>query len=214
MTQRANRRTLAGIGALAMVSFIQLPPAATAEEGETVAAVWKTQQLPFVYQGYVSYSCEGLREKLDKILRSVGARAGIAMRVSGCGGFSGNTALQIVLQSPVVATPATVRELTTYDATHALVAHVRGESLPSEMGLPRFAAVWKRVSFERDSRMRLDPGDCELVDELRRQILPRLSVQIVRNFVHCASRYGNITRPGLTVLALVPVATDSSGLDP
>ena len=45
--------------------------------------------------------------------------------------------------------------------------------------------------------MKLAPGDCELVLQLRRHILPRMSVQIVSDHVRC-SAFGNIGKPQLT----------------
>jgi len=52
--------------------------------------------------------------------------------------------------------------------------------------------------------MRLERGDCELVQQLQRQILPRMSVHIVKDNVRCSSSTGNIGPPRLTVSALVP----------
>lgn len=70
--------------------------------------------------------------------------------------------------------------------------------------LPRFTAVWKTVSFARDRDMRLERGDCELVQQLQRQILPRMSVQVVKDNVSCSTNLGNAGPPRLTVSALVP----------
>ena len=211
ITHRGKRRILAIAVALAAALSSQLlRTAAAAESSDPVTAVWKSQRMNFVYRGFSTmYSCQGLREKLEKILLSVGAREGIAMRANGCSDELVSGTFQIVLQAPVIATEETMRELTTYDSTDELAARVRGDSLPKAEDIERFPAVWKTVSFARDGGMRLDPGDCELVQQLRRQILPRMSVQIVRNDVHCSSAFGNITPPRLTVSALVPLEADS-----
>jgi hypothetical protein len=86
---------------------------------------------------------------------------------------------------------------------------VHGERLRSAEDLPRFPAVWKTVSFARSREMRLAPGDCELVLQLRRHILPRMAVQVVNDQVRC-SQFGNIGKPQLTVSALVPLETKVS----
>lgn len=170
-----------------------------------IEAVWKPQQVNFVYRGYSTlYSCGGLQQKLEKILTTVGARGGIELRAYSCDNELAIARFQILLTSPVEATPENVEQLTSYDAQDQLVARVRGEQLPSAQDLPRFPAVWKTISFARSHEMRLAPGDCELVLQLRRHILPRMSVQIVRDQVRC-SPFGNIGRPQLTVSALVPV---------
>ena len=170
-----------------------------------VQAVWKPQRMNFVYRGYSTfYSCRGLQDKLEKILTTVGAQGDIELRTYVCDDQLATARFEIVLTSPVEATPENVQALTTYDAQDALTARVRGERLASAEDLQRFPAVWKTISFARSREMRLAPGDCELVSQLRRHILPHMSVQIVSDQVRC-SEFGNIGKPQLTVSALVPV---------
>ena len=136
-------------------------------------------------------------------MRTVGAREDVQLRSYACDEQIGIARFQISLQSPVVASEENVREMTTHDAKDELVARVNGEKLPSAADLPRFTAVWKTVSFARDRRMRLERGDCELVQQLRRQILPRMSVQSSRTT--CAVRRAWETRAAtVDVSALVP----------
>jgi hypothetical protein len=170
-----------------------------------VEAVWKPQRINFVYRGYSTlYSCRGLQDKLEKILATVGARDHVELRAYSCDDALSIARFQIALASPIEATSQNVQELTTYDTRDELVARVRGQQLASAEDLPRFPAVWKTISFARSREMRLEPGDCELVQQLRRHVLPRMSVQIVSDRVRC-SEFGNIGRPQLTVSALVPV---------
>jgi hypothetical protein len=173
--------------------------------------VWKPQRIDFVYRGYSTlYSCSGLQDKLEKILTAVGARSdSVELRAYSCDDQLSTARFEIALASPVEATPENVQELTTYDARDELAARVRGERLANAEDLQRFPAVWKTISFARSREMRLEPGDCELVLQLRRQILQRMSVQIVSDRVHC-SDFGNIGRPRLTVSALVPAETNVS----
>jgi hypothetical protein len=174
-------------------------------DGSVVEAVWKPQRVNFAYHGYSTlYSCSGLQQKLQRILTTVGARGNLELRAYSCDDTLAIARFQIVLTSPVEATPENLEQLTTYDAQDQLVARMRGERLPSAEDLPRFPAVWKTVSFARSREMRLAPGDCELVLQLRRHILPRMAVQVVSDQVRC-SEFGNISKPRLTVSALVPV---------
>jgi hypothetical protein len=193
---------------VAAIAYITIATAAAADapvDGESVQAVWKPQQMNFEYRGYsTTYSCRSLEDKLELILRSVGAREDVQLQGYACDEQIGIARFQISLQSPVVASEENVRELTAHDAKGELIARVNGEKLPSAAEMPRFAAVWKTVSFARDRRMRLERGDCELVQQLRRQILPRMSVHIVKDNVRCSSSTGNIGPPRLTVSALVP----------
>jgi hypothetical protein len=171
-----------------------------------IIAVWKAQQVNFEYRGYSTmYSCRSLEDKLQIILRSVGAREDVRLQSYACDERLGIARFQIAMQSPVIASEENIRELTTHDSKDELVARVNGGQLPGAADLERFPAVWKKVSFARDRDMRLERGDCELVQQLRRQILPRMSVQVVKDNISCSSAFGNITAPRLTVSALVPV---------
>jgi hypothetical protein len=191
--------------ATVLVLVASVANAQSPADDAVVEAVWKPQRVNFVYRGYSTlYSCRGLQEKLEKILRTVGARGRIELRAYSCDDELAIARFQIALTSPVEATPENVEQLTTYDARDELIAHVRGEQLASAEDLPRFPAVWKTISFARSREMRLAPGDCELVQQLRRHILPRMAVQIVNDRVRC-SQFGNIGKPQLTVSALVPV---------
>jgi hypothetical protein len=179
-----------------------------AETPTETEAIWKRQQISFEYRGYSTfYTCGGLRRKLRSILTGLGARDTIRLNGYACDDVTGRAHFDIILESPIVATEDNVNALTTYSAEQQLVARVRGDILPSAADLERFPAAWETVSFSRNPRMGLDAGDCELVEQLLRSILPRLSVQIVDNSVRC-SPFGNMRPPRLTVLALMAQQTD------
>lgn len=179
--------------------------AAPAADDPAIDAIWKSQQLNFVYRGYSTlYSCSSLERKLRKILTSVGARDDLQLRSYSCDDQSSIATFQVALASPVEASAENLSAATSYNTRDELTARVRGDALVTAQDIVRFPAAWQTVSFARDRRLRLEPGDCELVRELRRQILPRMSVRIVRDNVRCSPAFGNIGAPRLTVSALVP----------
>jgi hypothetical protein len=170
---------------------------------QVVAAVWKVQSLSFAYNGYATvYSCDSLREKVRDILQVLGARDTLRIRSLGCADMVTHGRMEITLESPVEATPENVQALTTYDSTQKLVARVRNERLDRAEELPRFPATWKTVSM-RDKPLRLGPSDCELLEQLRRDVFPQMSIRIERDRLHCSVAFGNIGQPQLRVAALV-----------
>lgn len=190
-----------------LTALLAIVPAAVNADStrEQVSAVWKHQQMSFEYRGYSTmYSCRSLEDKLQIILRTVGAREDVRLQSYVCDEQLGIARFQISMQSPVIASDENIRELTTHDSKDELAARVNGAQLPGAADLERFPAVWKQVSFARDRQMRLERGDCELVEQLRRQILPRMSVQIVKDNIRCSSAFGNVGSPRLIVSALVP----------
>ena len=184
--------------------------AAEAREDGEVAAVWKVQQITFEYRGFTTiYSCRSLHGKLKVILMQVGAREGMVLSNYYCDEMSGTARFRIKLEAPVIATAENVQARATHSATDELLAHVNGEQLETVDDVQKFPAVWRTVSFARDRRMQLLPSDCELVNQVRSQILPRLSVRILKDNVFCSPYSGNISAPRLTVAALVADTRDA-----
>ena len=181
------------------------PQPVSSDALQIVEAVWKVQSLDFAYSGYATvYSCDALRAKVRDILQVLGARETVRIRSWGCTDMLTHGRMEITLESPVEATPENVQALTTYDSTHQLVARVRNERLDSAEELPRFPATWKTVSM-RDKPLKLGPGDCELVEQLRRDVLPRMSIRVERDRLRCSAVFGNIGQPQLRIAALVAV---------
>jgi hypothetical protein len=168
---------------------------------DPVEAVWRAQRLTFQYRSQVRmYACDILEHKIRKILTQLGARDELVVRRVSCRDFAGTAQLELIMESPVVATPENIHAITQYDSEDELIARVRGVTLPTGEDLERFPAVWESISLQRAPKVFLEPADCALVQQLRRQILPKMSVQIVRDIdrVDCTQ-----ARPRLMVRALV-----------
>jgi hypothetical protein len=171
---------------------------------QIVEAVWKVQSLSFAYSGYATiYSCDALLAKVRGILQSLGARDTLRIRSMGCTDMVTHGRMEITLESPVVATPENIEALTTYDSRQELVARIRNEHLASAEDVQRFPAEWKTISMTRDRSLKLGPSDCELVEQLRRDVLPHMSIRVEYDRLRCSPVFGNIGQPQLRVAALV-----------
>lgn len=169
---------------------------------DSVEAVWKAQRLEFYYRSLDTlYTCVGLEEKTKIILRQLGARGRIAVRRVRCRDFSRLARLEVLIESPFVATPENIRDITNYDSQDELIARVRGVSLPSAEDLERFPAVWKTVTFR---------GDCALLQQLRQQIMSKMSVQMLKDSKRSICSQAS---PRLAVMALVPSSGERARVD-
>lgn len=178
-------------------------PADASDGLSPVEAVWKPQVVNFVYrQNDTVYTCSGLWQKLAGMLAYVGARPAAPSDRLKCDNVAGTMTLQFALESPVEATPDNVRALTEHDAEALLVARLQGKELPSANDVTRFPAAWQTLSF-RESRLQLSAGDCELVQQMRRQILPKLAVEIVNEPPRCSALLVHGGRPSMKVRALL-----------
>jgi hypothetical protein len=188
------------------------PTEPSSNRAPPVEAVWKVQTFNFVFGGYTTtYSCNTLARRVRNVLMRVGVTNSLSISMLDCTDLSGGARMRITLVSPVEATPENVRALTTHDSRDELVARLRNETLETPADLERFAAAWTRVSLSKTVRPRLEPGDCELVRQIRRDVLPRLSVRVLREDLHCSSGgFVRFTPPRLTVWALIATPTEAT----
>lgn len=202
-----RRRALRGRGGWAFIAAMAMGVCAPvfAQNGKEVEAMWKPQEFTFDYQSFTSfYSCDSLESKLEQILAQVGAEAKVRVRSPDCGrGPVRLPRATIQLISPVPATPDAIADLKQNQSERELVARVTGKSAElKEMEKP-FPAEWKRVTIGKGRRApNIERGDCELVDQIRRRILPKLAVRVVEENTPCAPNSSSMMRPTLVVEAL------------
>ena len=156
----------------------------------TVQATWVEQKLRFVYWANTAYySCDGLEGKVSSILTAIGARPGFKVQARGC--FNPRRGAE---WTPMVdITVATAREVGTVEPA--------GEGA----GQP-FPARVMRVDLRDSQTGLLQPGDCELVQQLRDQVFKPLGAKIVVDRMSCSVHTLNIDTITMSLDVLVPVA--------
>ncbi len=201
-------RYLLASGLLAVLGTISSALAAQESQSKPVQAVWKPQEFTFHYQSFTTfYSCESLESKLQQILNQLGAKGEVRVRSADCGrGPVRMPRAEIALISPVEATQEAIAEIKKGESRRQLAAKVAGERANAVELAEQFPAQWKRVTIGRgrDSPA-LEGGDCELLDQVRRKILPKLAVRVVQDNTPCPPNSTSLTRPSLVVDALIEV---------
>lgn len=174
---------------------------AGATDAETsIAAAWQPLVVKFEYRaGGTLYMCRSLQRKVERVLRQIGARDRARFIRFYCGDLSPVVSAEIALMVPIEATAENLRRLTDFDGKEVLIARLQGRALPAD--LPLFSAVWRTISL---SSMQFTRGDCELLQQLRQQVLPKLSIRIVSdNLQQCSTVFARSVAPHLVVQALV-----------
>ncbi|MET0988137.1 MAG: hypothetical protein ABW034_22290 [Steroidobacteraceae bacterium] len=185
---------------IALLVAVMMLPAAFAED-QPVQAIWKRQEIDFFYQSFTTfYTCDGLEDRVETILRAVGAKDVKAI-ATGCFGNAPSRTphVKLVAKTPMEATPEALAELEKDKSTRELKARVRGER-PEEV-TAQFPATWKPVNLSV-GQFGIDSGECELIEELTRKVFPKLSVRVVKNDVRCTPHQANFSQPRLQVEAL------------
>jgi len=188
----------------ALMGLLADARAAAPDSPEPVQAIWKDQEFSFFFQSQTTfYSCSSLEAKLERILKVLGSRYPDAkVRSIDCQTVPARMPrVTVKFSAPVEATPDAIAEREKSRSKRELAARVRGES-QDPAALAPFPAQWQRVSLSR-GQLGLEPGDCELIDELRRKVLPRLAVRLVEDGMHCTPHQVAMGQPKLEVDALV-----------
>lgn len=200
------RRAPLAFGAALLGLLVAMSPAGAAEEAaaaaEPISAVWQPQEINFyLYTRTSAYSCQALADKVLRLLRELGADKASTVRISGCYGneLTRMPYLRIKLVSPVKATPQVLAELEKSRSTRELAARVKGER-PSQ-STEQFPAQWRKVSLSR-GKLDLQEGDCELIDELKREVLSKLAIRVVKDEMNCIPYNLTLGQPRLEVEAL------------
>ena len=168
----------------------------------------RTQEFTFYYQSFTTfYSCESLETKLEQILRLLGAHAEVRVSEVDCGrGPVRAPRAEIRLISPVEATSEAIAEVKKDASKRELVARVSGERAQAVDLAEQFPAQWKQVTIGQGrATSSLGSGDCELLDQVRRRILPKLAVRVIKDNTPCPPNPGTLARPSIVVEALIEV---------
>jgi hypothetical protein len=140
--------------------------------GSPFPAVWKEQHLEFSYMGRTArYSCQGLRDKMRSLLLDLGARRDLQVALLGCDesaplrrGYLGPR-LSLTFSSPAlpdaIAKPLHPGDLAVVDARY------------------------EPFTLTSDAFRNYGVGDCELVEEFAREILPHFSARNVKQDITC-----------------------------
>jgi len=140
-----------------LASGVLVSSAALADDASAGApGSWQTHKYSFQYLGFTStYSCDGLADKLKKLLLAAGARADLKSQPGACASPLGRP-------DKFARADLTFSTLAPFDAA-AGGKPVRG--------------TWQTVSFAAHSPQDLQIGDCELIEQFRQQVLPMFTTR-------------------------------------
>ena len=153
-----------------------------AEPGADESAVWTPKESHFLYQGFTAeYSCDGLRDKMRRVLLLLGARADLKLQ-SSCSNPSGPDPFPGVWIKMNVLQPA------------PQAAGAAANTVP---------AHWQSVNLVLERDPLAAATDCELVEQVKTHVLPLFTVRNVRFHSACVPHQPQIGGTQLTAEVLV-----------
>ncbi len=196
MTTRNARRTLSAMRTLSRAAWIRpalllgtvlpfvLPahaqaPSAPAQTSPPApssdAGVWQKHEYSFDYMGFTTtYSCDGLADKLKRLLIAAGARADVKSVAGACASGFGRP-------DKFARAYLTFYTLAPYTPATGATAAANGAS-SSAAPVP---GIWRSVTFTPHSPRELATGDCELIEQFRDHILPMFTTRNATDRTTC-----------------------------
>lgn len=148
--------------AAAASSLLAAVPALAVAQDD-VSAVWVPKHIQFVYQGFTThYSCDGLQDRIRGMLEKLGAHD-LKVRQFGCVRISGPTLF------PGVQVDMRV-----------LVPESSADAAKSKDASPAIQAQWSNVVLMPENASYDDQGDCELIEQFKRDFLPLFATRHVK----------------------------------
>jgi len=190
-----------------LLAILAMSIAGSAAHAHQQVAFWRSQDVRFVYRGQATiYDCEALRQKIRQVLSEIGAHIGTRVEPVGCHVTRAAdvpaqmASFQIRVVSPAPASTHIEQERAKLDSRRALLGRL-GVATESAHEFP---ADWRSVDVVRSGAVRFDGSDCELLRQLREQVLSKLAVKVLAQDRRCSMQ--RLRLPTLTVAVLVPSA--------
>ena len=163
------------------------PADSSADATSTTSAKWVPKKLNFTFVGFTAhYSCDGLKGALTSILKDLGAGKDLVVKSTGCVRFDGPEQFPGVNATFSVLEPA------------ASAGKDAGNS-------PEVAARWDKVTLDADKPRQQIDGSCELIEQVKKSVLPLFSTRNVEFSTDCFPHTQSLAGAKLSADVLKPV---------
>ena len=202
--------------AVAVLALTLLALPVQGAESEPIAAVWKLRNIDFPYRSDTAiYSCKALQARVAGILRQVGARDDLDVKVNDCNDSAippdravyerHRTPSEVIserylnrpsdryqfvhvyvrMMLPTEVTPEVRDEMKRDKSRRELVSRVTGDPAVQFNDPVVFAAQWGPVTLSRKT-IGLSPKECEMLDQMAATAFRELGLRVVHQDTRCS----------------------------
>jgi hypothetical protein len=155
--------------------YADAPGAAAAKQADS----WQAHEYEFHYMGFTStYSCDGLGDKLQLLLRLSGAGADAKVAPSCARGYG--------VPDKLVQAKVTFSSLQSTDASTGV------------------DGLWRHVELSPHHPFELESGDCELIEQFRDTLLPMFATRNLKSQITCVPHQATGTNFSLSFDVFAP----------
>lgn len=187
-------RYVSRLAAAAAASSLLAAVPTLAAAQDDVTAVWVPKHIQFVYQGFTThYSCDGLQDRIRTMLQKLGAHD-LKVRQFGCVRMSGPTLF------PGVQVDMRV-----------LVPQSSGDAAKDKDASQPVRAQWSNVVLMPENASFNEQGDCELIEQFKRNFLPLFATRNVKYGSTCVPHQLTLGTHLSTEVLMQPPKTARNG---
>jgi hypothetical protein len=170
-----------------------------AEDVETIPARWQQREIQATFSGLrTAYNCDSVEHRIQRMLWVLGAHRNTHVLVTGCA-LSRLSSTFFIRISTATSVPRS--QAGESDARQELLRRLGSKSV---YGTTEFPAVWKTLDLSKIRELNFEPGDCELLQLIQDQILPKMGAEMSGPRLRCAPASPLAKLPALNVTVLVP----------
>jgi hypothetical protein len=156
--------------AASLIAFAALGfgAAALADDAAPARApgAWQKHEYAFAYMGFTTtYSCDGLADKLKRLLIAAGARKDVKSQPGACASGFGHA-----------------DKFARANLTFYTLAPTDASTAPTDKPVD---GIWRPVAIAVRSPRELALGDCELTEQFRDNVLPMFTTRNLDNHTTC-----------------------------
>jgi hypothetical protein len=169
-----------------------------------IASKWQVQEISYSYVAFTTaYDCDAAADKIEAILKTLGAHPNTKARAAGCPGSRPARNFFVTITTAVPVPAADIKEPT--DADKSREELLKRLGVKSDISTDEFPATRKSIELSKERRLDIRPGDCELLEGLSKRVLPKLGLKIEEERITCMPNQVSLQPPQLKVSALVPL---------
>ncbi|HEU4602893.1 MAG TPA: hypothetical protein VFS24_13020 [Steroidobacteraceae bacterium] len=183
-----------------MIAGLLLASASAASDAPPpIQARWQPREIQATFSGLrTAYNCDAVELRIRRMLLALGAHPKTSVLVTGC-------AVQRLASTFFIhiatATSVPIDQPGESDAKQELLRRLGSKNA---YGAEEFPAVWKTADLTRIKGLHFEPGDCELLQVIQEQVLPKLGAEVPKKRLQCAPGSSLVRLPALTVTMLAP----------
>lgn len=184
---------------LMLAGLLIASASASSDTPSTIQARWQPREIQATFSGLrTAYNCDAVEHRIRRMLLALGAHPKTNVLVTGC---AVNRIASTFFIHIATATSATIGQPGQTDAKQELLRRLGSKNA---YGADEFPAVWKTTDLTRIRELHFEPGDCELLQVIQEQVLPKLGAEVPKKRLQCAPGSSLVRLPELTVTMLAP----------